>query len=70
MLTAQNINVHDLVPSVLASEYAMRTHPLDKPLDSYTENSALITPNPHIGIGMSTYLIDLGWLASLEEEED
>ena len=39
-------------------------------LIGFKENSTLITPNPHIGIGMSTYLIDLGWLASLEEEED
>ena len=39
MLTIQNINVYDLVPSVLASGYAMRTDPLDKPLDSYTEDS-------------------------------
>ena len=39
-------------------------------LEGFKENSALITPNPHIGIGMSTYLIDLGWLSSLEEEED
>ena len=39
-------------------------------LEGFEENSALITSNPHIGIGSSTYLIDLGWLASLEEEED
>ena len=39
-------------------------------LQGFKEKSTLITPNPHIGIGMSTYLIDLGWLASLEEEED
>ncbi len=42
-------------------------------LEGFRENSALITPNLHIGIGSSTYLIDLGWLASLaslEEEED
>ena len=39
-------------------------------LEGFRENSALITPNSHIGIGSSTYLIDLGWLASLEEEED
>ena len=39
-------------------------------LEGFRENSALITPNPHIGIGSGTYLIDLGWLASLEEEED
>ena len=38
-------------------------------LIGFKENSTLITPNPHIGIGMSTYLIDLGWLASLEEED-
>ena len=39
-------------------------------LEGFRENSALITSNPHIGIGSSTYLIDLGWLSSLEEEED
>ena len=39
-------------------------------LEDFKENSALITPNPHIGIGMSTYLIDLGWLASLNEPEN
>ena len=39
MLTVQNVNVYDLVPSVLASGYAMRTDPLEKPLDSYTEES-------------------------------
>ena len=39
MLTVQNVNVYDLIPSVLASGYAMRTDPLEKPLDSYTEDS-------------------------------
>ena len=39
-------------------------------LEGFRENSALITPNSHIGIGSSTYLIDLGWLASLNEEEN
>ena len=41
MLTIQNVNVYDLVPSVLASGYAMRTNPLEKPLDSYTEDSEI-----------------------------
>ena len=39
MLTVQNVKVYDLIPSVLASGYAMRTSPLEKPLDSYTEDS-------------------------------
>ena len=39
-------------------------------LDGFQENSALIDENVHIGIGSSTYLISLDWLASLEEEED
>ena len=39
MLEINNIKVYDLIPSVLASGYAMRTDPLEKPLDSYTEDS-------------------------------
>ena len=39
MLTVQNVKIYDLIPSVLASGYAMRTSPFEKPLDSYTEDS-------------------------------
>ena len=39
MLEINNVKVYDLIPSVLASGYAMRTSPFEKPLDSYTEDS-------------------------------
>lgn len=34
-------------------------------LDGFKENSTLIDPNPNMGIGSSTYLVDKEWLDSL-----
>lgn len=39
-------------------------------LDGFRENSALIDENVHIGIGSSTYLVSLDWLAELNEENN
>ena len=39
MLEISNVKVYDLVPSVLASGYAMMTEPYSKPLEEYTEDS-------------------------------
>lgn len=37
--------------------------------NGWKENSSLIEQNDHIGIGSSTYLVSLDWIASLDEEE-
>ena len=34
-------------------------------LEGFEENSALITPNDNMGIGVSTYLVDKEWYNSL-----
>lgn len=39
MLEINNVKVYDLVPSVLASGYAMMTEQYSKPLEEYTEDS-------------------------------
>ena len=38
-------------------------------LDGFEENAALIEPNDNMGIGSSTYLVNVEWLNSLEENE-
>ena len=34
--------------------------------EGFDENATLIEPNENMGIGSSTYLINKGWLKSLE----
>ena len=34
-------------------------------LEGFEENSALITPNDNMGIGVSTYLVDKDWYDSI-----
>lgn len=34
--------------------------------EGFEENTTLIEPNDNMGIGSSTYLVDKGWLESLE----
>ena len=38
-------------------------------LDGFYDNATLIEPNEAMGIGSSTYLVDVKWLNSLEENE-
>lgn len=38
-------------------------------LEGFKENAALIEPNDNMGIGSSTYLVNVEWLNSLEEDE-
>ena len=35
-------------------------------LERFEENTALITPNPYLGIDSSTYLVDKNWYNSIE----
>ena len=35
-------------------------------LEGFEENTALITPNPYLGIDSSTYLVDKNWYNSIE----
>ena len=35
-------------------------------LEGFEENTALITPNPYLGIDSSTYLVDKNWYNSVE----